>query len=95
MTVPRSGVPAGDGDAAAAPELEELFVAGHAEGSENGVGVDIEDAGEVYGGREARAGFPLAECDRASDLAGDLGRWGRRRRQVGRRCWRCPRWTWR
>ena len=63
---------AGDGDAATAAELEESFVAEHAEGSEDGVGVDLEDGGEVFGGGEAFSGFGFAVCDRAADLAGDL-----------------------
>ena len=40
---------AGDGDAAAAAELEQSFVAEHAKGAEDGVGVDLEDGGEVFG----------------------------------------------
>ena len=63
---------AGDGDAAAAAELEQAFVAELAEGAEDGVGVDAEDGGEVFGGREAFAGFGFAVCDRAADFAGDL-----------------------
>ena len=63
---------AGDGDAAAAAEVEEAFVAELAEGAEDGVGVDAEDRGEVFGGRESFAGFGFAVCDGAADLAGDL-----------------------
>ena len=40
---------AGDGDAAAAAELEQAFVAEQAQGAEDGVGVDAEDGGEVFG----------------------------------------------
>ena len=63
---------AGDGDAAAAAEFEEAFVAELAEGAEDGVGVDAEDVGEVFGGWESFAGFGFAVGDGASDLAGDL-----------------------
>ena len=63
---------AGDGDAAAAAELEQTFVAELAEGAEDGVGVDAEDGGEVLGGRESFAGFGFAVSDGAADLAGDL-----------------------
>ena len=63
---------AGDGDAEAAPELEEALVAEHAQGSKDGVGVDAEDGGEIFGGGEALSGFRFAVCDRASDFAGDL-----------------------
>ena len=63
---------AGDGDAAAAAEFEQAFVAELAEGAEDGVGVDVEDGGEVFGGWESFAGFGFAVGDRAADLAGDL-----------------------
>ena len=63
---------AGDGDAAAAAEFEEAFVAELAEGAEDGVGVDAEDGGEVFGGWESFAGFGFAVGDGAADLAGDL-----------------------
>ena len=63
---------AGDGDAAAAAELEQAFVAELAECAQDGVGVDAEDGGEVFGGWEAFAGFCFAFGDRAADLAGDL-----------------------
>ena len=55
-------------DAAAASELEQPFVAEQTQGSEHGVGVDAEDDGEVFGGRQALSGFRLAVCDRAPDL---------------------------
>src|SRR5581483_1680383 len=63
---------AGDGDAAAAPELEEAFVPELAEGAEHGVGVDAENVGEVFRGREPLAGLCLAVGDCTADLAGDL-----------------------
>ena len=63
---------AGDGDAATAAELEQSFVAQHAKGAEDGVGVDLEDGGEVFGWREPFSGFGFAVCDSAADLAGDL-----------------------
>src|SRR5262249_42699491 len=63
---------AGDGDAAAAAELEQALVAKQAERPEDGVRVDAEDGGEILGGRGARARLRLAFGDRASDLAGDL-----------------------
>ncbi len=63
---------AGDGDAAAAAELEQALVAELAEGAEDGVGVDAEDGGEVFGGWESFAGFCFAVGDGAADLAGDL-----------------------
>ena len=63
---------AGDGDAAAAAELEQAFVAELAEGAEDGVGVDAEDGGEVSGGREPFAGLGFAVGDGAADLGGDL-----------------------
>jgi hypothetical protein len=63
---------AGDGDAAAAAEFEQAFVAELAEGAEDGVGVDAEDVREVFGGWESFAGFGFAVGDGAADLAGDL-----------------------
>jgi hypothetical protein len=63
---------AGDGDASSAPEFEEAFVAELAEGAENGVGVDAEDVGEIFGGWESFAGFGFAVGDGAADLGGDL-----------------------
>jgi hypothetical protein len=62
---------AGDGDPAAAAEFEEALVPELAEGAEDGVGVDLEDGGEVFGWREPFSGFGFAACDRAADLAGD------------------------
>ena len=63
---------AGDRDAAAAAEFEQAFVAELAEGAEDGVGVDAEDGGEVFGGWESFAGFGFAVGDGAADLACDL-----------------------
>ena len=63
---------AADGDAAAAAEFEEAFVAELAEGAQDGVGVDVENGGEVFGGWESFAGFCFAVGDRAADLTGDL-----------------------
>ena len=62
----------GDGDAAAAAEFEQAFVAELAEGTEDGVGVDAEDVGEVFGGWESFAGFGFAVGDGAADVGGDL-----------------------
>ena len=63
---------AGDGDAAAAPELEQSLVAEQPQRTQHGVGVDAEDGGEVLGGREALSGLGFSVGDRASDLGGDL-----------------------
>ena len=63
---------AGDGDAAAAAEFEEAFVAELAECAQDGVGVDAEDGREVFGGWEPFAGFGFAVGDGAADLGGDL-----------------------
>ena len=63
---------AGDGDAAAAAEFEESFVAEESEGAEDGVGVDLEDGGEVFGRWEAFAGFGFSVGDGAADFGGDL-----------------------
>jgi hypothetical protein len=63
---------AGDGDAAAAAEFEEAFVAEFAECAQDGVGVDAEDVGEVFGGWESLAGFGFAVRDGAADLGGRL-----------------------
>jgi hypothetical protein len=41
---------AGDGDAAAAAECKQAFVAEFAECAQDGVGVDAEYGGEVFGG---------------------------------------------
>ena len=57
----------GDGDAAAAAELEQAFVAELAECAQDGVGVDAEDGGKVFGRREAFAGLGFAVGDRAAD----------------------------
>jgi hypothetical protein len=63
---------AGDGDAAAAAEFDEAFVAQFAECAQDGVGVDAEYGGEVFGGWESFARFGFAVGDGAADLAGDL-----------------------
>jgi hypothetical protein len=63
---------AGDGDAAAAAEFEEAFVAKLAECAKDGVGIDAEEGGEVFGGWESFAGSGLAVGDGSADLAGDL-----------------------
>jgi hypothetical protein len=62
----------GDGDAATAAELEQAFIAQFAESAKDGVGVDAEDGGEVFGGWESFAGFGFAFCDGAADLGGGL-----------------------
>ena len=61
-----------DGDATSAAELEQTLVAKETEGAQDGVGVDVEDVGEVFGGWEAFAGFGFAVCDGAADFGGDL-----------------------
>ena len=63
---------AGNRDAAAAAEFEQAFVAELAEAAEDGVGVDAENVGEVFGGWESFAGLGFAVGDGAADLAGDL-----------------------
>jgi len=63
---------AGDGDAAAAAEFEQAFVAELAECAQDGVGVDAEHGGEVFGGWESFAGFGFAVGDGAANLGGDL-----------------------
>ena len=60
------------GDAAAAFELQESFVAQQPQGAEDGVGVDVEDGGEVLGRGEAFAGLGFSVGDGAADLGGDL-----------------------
>jgi hypothetical protein len=42
------------------------------ERTEDGVGVDLEDGGEVFGGWEPFAGLGLPIGDGAADLGGDL-----------------------
>ena len=63
---------AGDCDAAAAAEFEQAFVAESAECAQDGVGVDAENVGEVFGGWKSFAGFDFAVGDGAADLACDL-----------------------
>src|SRR5581483_11454180 len=63
---------AGDGDTAAAAELEQAFVAKRAERAQDGVGVDAEDSREVAGRRQPLARPGLAVRDRAADLGRDL-----------------------
>lgn len=61
-----------DRNAAPAAELEQAFVAELSEGTEDGVGVDAEDGGEVFGGWESFTGFGFAVGDGAADLGCDL-----------------------
>lgn len=63
---------AGDGDAASAPELEQSLIAEEAQRAEDSVAVDLEDCGEIAGGREALTGRCFAFGDRAADLGRDL-----------------------
>ena len=63
---------AGDGDSAAAAELEQSFVSQQPQGTQHRVGVDAEDGGEVFGGWEAFSGLGFPLGDRAADLGGDL-----------------------
>ena len=62
---------AGDGDAAAASELEKALVPELTERTQHGVRVDAENVGEVFRGRKALAGPRLAVGDCPPDLAGD------------------------
>ena len=61
-----------DGDATPAAELEQPLVAQEAERAEDGVGVDVEDRGEILRGRQALSGLRLSLSDRAADLGGGL-----------------------
>ena len=62
----------GDGDPSTAPEVEQAFVAEGSEGSQDGVGVDLEDGREVAGEGEAIAGAGFAVGDGSADLGRDL-----------------------
>jgi hypothetical protein len=62
----------GDGDPAAASELEQTLLLEEAQGSEHGVGVDAENGRQIPREGETLAGLGFAVCDRASDLGGDL-----------------------
>ena len=62
----------GDGDAAAAAELEQALVTQRSERAQDGVGVDAELGREVARGREPLPGLGLAVGDGTSDLRGDL-----------------------
>ncbi len=61
-----------DGDPSTAPELEEALVAEGPEGTQDGVGVDLEDGCEVSGEGEAIAGGGFAIGDGSADLGRDL-----------------------
>ena len=63
---------AGDRDPASATELQQPFIAQRPKRTQDGVGVDADDRGEIAGGRQplARRGFSIGDC--ASDLSGDL-----------------------
>ena len=63
---------AGNGDAAAAPELEQPLVAQQAKRTENGVRVDVEHGGEVLRRREPPARLRLAVRDCTPNLGGHL-----------------------
>ena len=63
----------GDGDAAAAAELEQALVTQRSERAQDGVGVDAELGREVARGREPLPGLGLAVGDGSPDLRGDLG----------------------
>jgi hypothetical protein len=62
----------GNGDAAAAPELEQPLVAQQAKRTENGVGVYVEHGGEVLRRREPLARLRLAVRDCTPNLGGHL-----------------------
>jgi hypothetical protein len=59
----------GDGDAAAAPELEQSLVAKKAEGAQHGVRVHAEDGRKVARRRKPFARLCLAVRDGAPDLS--------------------------
>jgi len=63
---------ADDRDSPAAAKLEQAFVPQLAQRPQDGVGVDLEDGGEVARRRETLAGVGLTVCDRPPDLGGDL-----------------------
>lgn len=63
----------GDGDAAAAAELEQALVTQRPERAQDGVGVDAELGREVARGRKPLPGLGLAVRDGSPDLRGDLG----------------------
>lgn len=62
----------GNGDAAAAPELEQPFVPQLPERAQDGVPVDLEHRSQVTGRRQPLARLRLAVGDRAPDLGCDL-----------------------
>ena len=62
----------GDGDATSASELEQALVAEEPQRAEHGVGVDVEDGGEILRGREALSRLGFSVGDRPANLAGDL-----------------------
>ena len=68
----RLGGRAGDGNAAAATELEEPFVAEIAQCPKDGVPIDVQHRREVSCGREPLAGLRLPFGDRATDLSRNL-----------------------
>ena len=70
-TAPRSGSP-GDGDAAAAPELEQPLVAQRVQRAQHRVPVHAEHRRQVAGRREPVARPRLAVGDRPPELAGNL-----------------------
>lgn len=63
----------GDGDAAAAAELEQALVTKRSERAQDGVGVDAELGREVARGRKPLPGRGLTVRDGSSNLRGDLG----------------------
>ena len=68
---------AGDGDATAAAEFQQAFVAQEAQGAQYGVAVDAEHGGQVHGGGQAFAWADLAFGDSPADLRGGLlVQWG-------------------
>ena len=63
---------AGDGDSAAAAELEQALVAELSESAQDRVRVHVEYGGDVLGGREPLARLGFSVCNRPADLGRDL-----------------------
>lgn len=62
----------GDRDSAAAAEFEQAFFAELSEGAEDGVGVYLEDSGEIFGRGESFAWLGFSVGDGAADFGCDL-----------------------
>ena len=62
----------GDSDRPSAAHLDDALLAQDSQGPQNGVGVDAQLGGQVFGLRNALAGTRLTVGDRPADLRGDL-----------------------